>query len=70
MALSIRHMDVLIDVVENKLSDAALHSYPMPVWDGEERKAAIDLKFCLGELQAMKAVAFKRANKRGYRAAA
>lgn len=47
MALSTRHVDALIDILENKLSD-------MLVFDGEDRKAAITLKSCLNELQTMK----------------
>ena len=47
MALSTRHVDALIDILENKLSD-------MYVCDGEDRKAATTLKSCLDELQTMK----------------
>ena len=47
MALSTRHVDALIDILENKLSD-------MYVWDVEDRKAATTLKSCLDELQTMK----------------
>jgi len=47
MALSPRHMDALIDVLENKLSD-------MLVWDGEDRKEITVLTGCLDELNIMK----------------
>ncbi len=47
MALSPRHMDALIDILENKLSD-------MLVWDGEDRKQAALLTVCLKELTAMR----------------
>ena len=47
MTLSPRHMDALIDVLENKLSD-------MLIWDGEDRKEATILTCCLKELNAMK----------------
>ena len=48
MALSSRHVDALIDILENKLSD-------MLVWDGEDRREVVTLKGCLDELQEMKA---------------
>ncbi len=47
MALSPRHMDALIDILENKLSD-------MLIWDGEDRKEIAILKGCLEELNVMK----------------
>ncbi len=47
MALSPRHMDVLIDILENKLSD-------MLVWDGEDRREIALLTGCLKELNTMK----------------
>ena len=47
MALSNRHMEALIDIVENKLSD-------MLVWDGEDRKEIALLTVCLKELTAMR----------------
>ena len=47
MSLSLRHMDALIDVLENKLSD-------MLVWDGEDRKEIAVLTGCLDELNTMK----------------
>lgn len=47
MALSPRHMDALIDILENKLSD-------MLVWDGEDRKEIALLTGCLKELNIMK----------------
>ena len=47
MALSLRHMDALIDILENKLSD-------MLIWDGEDRKEIAILTSCLEELNAMK----------------
>ena len=47
MALSPRHMDALIDILENKLSD-------MLVWDGEDRKEVALLRVCLKELIAMR----------------
>ena len=47
MSLSLRHMDALIDVLENKLSD-------MLVWDGEDRKEIAILTGCLDELNTMK----------------
>ena len=46
MALSNRHMEALIDILENKLSD-------MLVWDGEDRKEIAVLTGCLKELTAM-----------------
>ena len=46
MALSPRHVDALIDILENKLSD-------MIVWDGEDRKEIVILNSCLEELTAM-----------------
>ena len=49
MTLSSRHMDALIDILENKLSD-------MAIWDGEDRKEIVVLTGCLKELQAMKDV--------------
>ncbi len=62
MALSSRHVDALIDILENKLSD-------MLVWDGEDRREVVTLKGCLDELQTMKTglgelVAFDAAGKR------
>ena len=62
MALSSRHVDALIDILENKLSD-------MLVWDGEDRREIVTLKGCLDELQTMKTglgelVAFDAAGKR------
>lgn len=62
MALSSRHMDALIDILENKLSD-------MLIWDGEDRREVVTLKGCLDELEALKAgtgdiVAFDEAGKR------
>ena len=50
MALSPRHMDALIDILENKISD-------MLVWDGEDRKEVALLTVCLKELTAMRASA-------------
>ena len=47
MALSPRHMDALIDILENKLSD-------MLVWDGEDRREIALLKGCLKELNILK----------------
>ncbi len=47
MALSPRHIDALIDILENKLSD-------MIIWDGEDRKEVVILTGCLKELGAMK----------------
>ena len=47
MALSNRHMDALIDILENKLSD-------MLVWDGEDRKEIAVLTGCLKELNVMR----------------
>ncbi len=47
MALSPRHMEALIDILENKLSD-------MLVWDGEDRKEIVVLTVCLKELTAMR----------------
>ena len=47
MALSPRHVDALIDILENKLSD-------MIVWDGEDRKEIALLTVCLKELIAMR----------------
>lgn len=47
MALSPRHVDALIDILENKLSD-------MIVWDGEDRKEIVILNCCLEELTAMR----------------
>ena len=47
MALSLRHMDALIDILENKLSD-------MLVWDGEDRREIALLTSCLKELNSMK----------------
>ena len=47
MALSLRHVDILIDVLENKLSD-------MLIWDGEDRKEITILKSCLEELNVIK----------------
>ncbi len=47
MALSPRHMDALIDILENKLSD-------MLAWDGEDRKEIAVLTTCLKELTAMR----------------
>ena len=47
MALSTRHIDALIDVLENKLSD-------MLVWDGEDRKEIALLNGCLDELNSLK----------------
>ncbi len=47
MALSPRHMDALIDILENKLSD-------MLVWDGEDRREIALLTGCLKELNIMK----------------
>ena len=47
MALSPRHMDVLIDILENKLSD-------MLVWDGADRREIAQLTGCLKELNIMK----------------
>ena len=47
MALSPRHMDALIDILENKLSD-------MLVWDGEDRKEIVVLTACLKELTVMR----------------
>ena len=49
MTLSSRHMDALIDILENKLSD-------MAIWDGEDRKEIVVLTGCLKELQVMKDV--------------
>ena len=46
MALSNRHMEALIDILENKLSD-------MLVWDGEDRKEIAVLTGCLKELTVM-----------------
>lgn len=46
MALSARHVDALIDILENKLSD-------MLVWDGEDRKEIVVLNGCLKELTSM-----------------
>ncbi len=68
MALSSRHMDALIDILENKLSD-------MLVWDGEDRTEIVTLKGCLDELQTMKldsvdVIAFEGAKKRGRPASA
>ena len=68
MALSSRHVDALIDILENKLSDIL-------VWDGEDRKEVVTLKGCLGELQSMKldavdVIAFKDAKKPGRHASA
>ena len=62
MALSSRHVDALIDILENKLSD-------MLIWDSEDRREVVTLKGCLDELQALKAgaddiVAFDAAGKR------
>jgi hypothetical protein len=62
MALSSSHVDALIDILENKLSD-------MLVWDGEDRKEVVTLKGCLDELHTMKldtvdVIAFKGAKKR------
>ena len=47
MALSPRHVDALIDILENKLSD-------MLVWDGEDRKEIVILNGCLKELTTMR----------------
>ena len=47
MALSSRHVDALIDILENKLSD-------MLVWDGEDRKEIVVLTGCLKELTTMR----------------
>ena len=47
MALSRRHVDALIDILENKLSD-------MIVWDGEDRQEIVILNSCLEELTAMR----------------
>ena len=47
MALSPRHMDALIDILENKLSD-------MLVWDGEDRREIAILTGCLKELNILK----------------
>ncbi len=47
MALSPRHMDALIDILENKLSD-------MLVWDGEDRKEIALLTGCLKELTTLR----------------
>ncbi len=47
MALSPRHMDALIDILENKLSD-------MLVWDGADRREIALLTGCLKELNIMK----------------
>lgn len=47
MALSPRHMDALIDILENKLSD-------MLVWDGEDRREIALLTGCLKELNILK----------------
>jgi hypothetical protein len=68
MALLSRHMDALIDILENKLSD-------MLVWNGEDRKEIVTFKSCLDELQTMKldnvdVIAFGSAKKRGRRASA
>ncbi len=68
MALSSRHVDALIDILENKLSD-------MLVWDGEDRREVVALKGCLDELQEMKAttgdiVAFDGSGKPSRRARA
>ena len=68
MALSSRHVDSLIDILENKLSD-------MLVWDGEDRKEIVTLKSCLDELETMKTestdiIAFEGAKKRGHSATA
>ncbi len=52
MALSPRHMDALIDILENKLSD-------MLVWDGEDRKEIVVLTACLKELTIMRGGAGK-----------
>lgn len=47
MALSPRHVDALIDILENKLSD-------MIAWDGEDRKEIVILNSCLEQLTAMR----------------
>lgn len=47
MALSPRHMEALIDILENKLSD-------MLVWDGEDRKEIALLTGCLKELTTLR----------------
>ncbi len=65
MALSSRHVEALIDILENKLSD-------MIIWDGTDRKEVVTLQGCLEELQAMKArtgdlVAFDEASARSRR---
>ena len=65
MALSSRHVDALIDILENKLSD-------MLVWDSEDRREIVILKGCLDELQEIKAttgdiVAFDQSGKRSRR---
>lgn len=50
MALSSRHVDALIDILENKLSD-------MIVWDGDDRKEIVILTGCLKELTTMRGTA-------------
>ena len=50
MAISPRHVDALIDIVENKLSD-------MLVWDSDDRKEVVALRHCLEELQKCRSVA-------------
>ncbi len=52
MALSPRHMDALIDIVENKLSDIL-------IWDGEDRRMVAILTGCLDELNTMKGNSMK-----------
>ncbi len=47
MALSPRHLDALIDILENKLSDIL-------IWDGEDRRMVVILTGCLQELNTMK----------------
>jgi hypothetical protein len=47
MALSLRQVDALIDILENKLSD-------MVIWDCEDRKEIVILNSCLEELTTMR----------------